>query len=170
MYYTWINKNLMHQFGDQAKVILWYTVNQSSKLGMYVVYLSRGSTALVLTRIAFLYFETVISEETFIGNFVGKMLMRPSGRSRRTWKYNTKMCLNAVRWKVVDWIHLAQDGDSFGEHGNEHSGCMKCGDLFFNYLKLCCYLCICIVMTMYSHCIFMYNYPGWCFSVLFPQL
>ena len=34
--------------------------------------------------------------------------------------YYTKMCLNAVRWKVVDWIHLAHDGDSFGEHGNEH--------------------------------------------------
>jgi len=138
----WKNKNLVHQVGDQTKVILWCTVNQPPRLGMYVVYLSRGSTALVLTRIAFLYSETVISEETFIGDIVRKMLMRQSGRSGRTWKYNTKMCLNAVRWKVVGWIHLAQDGDSFCEHGNEHSVCMKCGDLFFNYLKLCCYLFI----------------------------
>jgi len=50
-----------------------------------------------------------------------------------------KMCLNAVRWKVLDWILLTQDGDSFGEGGNEHSFCMKCGD-FCNYLKVCCYL------------------------------
>jgi hypothetical protein len=41
-----------------------------------------------------------------------------------------KMCLNALRWKVVDWIHLAQDGNIFDESGNEHSGCMKCGDFF----------------------------------------
>ena len=57
--------------------------------------------------------------------------MRSSGRSRRTWNYNITMCLNAVRWKVVDWIYLAQDGDSFDEHVNEHSSCMKCGDFFF---------------------------------------
>jgi len=25
-------------------------------------------------------------------------------------------------------------------------------------------------MTMYSHCMFMYDYPDWGFSVLFPQL
>ena len=33
-----------------------------------------------------------------------------------------------------------------------------------------CKLCIFIVMTMYSYCIFMYDYPDWGFSVLFPQL
>jgi hypothetical protein len=33
-----------------------------------------------------------------------------------------------------------------------------------------CNLCIFIVMNMYSHCVFMYNYPDWDFSVLFPQL
>jgi len=31
-------------------------------------------------------------------------------------------------------------------------------------------ICIFIVMSMYSHCMFMYNYPDWGFSVLFPQL
>jgi hypothetical protein len=71
-----------------------------------------------------------MSEDKFVRDFVRKMLIRPSGRSRRLWKYNTKMCLNVVRWKVVDWTHLAQDGDTFGEHGNEHSFCKKCGDLF----------------------------------------
>jgi len=65
--------------------------------------------------------------------------MKPRGRSRRTWKCYTKMCLNAVRWKLVDWIHLAHYGDRFGEHGDEHSFCMKCGDIC-NYLKVCCYL------------------------------
>ena len=39
----------------------------------------------------------------------------------------------------MDRVHLAQDGDEFYEHGNEHSGSMKCGD-FFNYLKFCCFL------------------------------
>ena len=28
----------------------------------------------------------------------------------------------------MDRVHLAQDGDDFYEHGNEHSGSMKCGD------------------------------------------
>jgi hypothetical protein len=81
-----------------------------------------------------------MSEEKFIRDFVRKLLIRPSGRSRRTWKYNTEMCINpsnaelypiyhllallgahpilhvsrirvnVVRWKVVDWIHLAKLG------------------------------------------------------------
>jgi hypothetical protein len=49
------------------------------------------------------------------------------------------MYLQEIRLKVVDRVHLAQDGDDFYEHGNEHSGSMKCGD-FFNYLKFCCFL------------------------------
>jgi hypothetical protein len=31
MYYMWINKNLVHQVGDQNKVILRCTVNQPSR-------------------------------------------------------------------------------------------------------------------------------------------
>jgi len=32
MYYMWINKNLVHQVGDQTKVILRCTVNQPSRM------------------------------------------------------------------------------------------------------------------------------------------
>jgi hypothetical protein len=34
MYYMWINKNIVHQVGDQTKVILRFTVNQPSKFAM----------------------------------------------------------------------------------------------------------------------------------------
>jgi len=32
MYYMWINKNLVHQVGDQTKVIIRCTVNQPSRV------------------------------------------------------------------------------------------------------------------------------------------
>ena len=34
MYYMWINKNLVHQVGDQTNVILRCTVNQPSRFAM----------------------------------------------------------------------------------------------------------------------------------------
>jgi hypothetical protein len=36
---------------------------------------------------------------------------RPRGRPRRRWEDNIKMDLREVRWRVIDWIDLAQDED-----------------------------------------------------------
>jgi len=36
---------------------------------------------------------------------------RPLGRPRRTWEGNNKMDLQEVGWRVINWIHLAQDRD-----------------------------------------------------------
>jgi hypothetical protein len=36
---------------------------------------------------------------------------RPLGRSRRSWEDNNKMDLQEVRWRVMDWIDLAEDRD-----------------------------------------------------------
>ena len=47
---------------------------------------------------------------------------------------------------------------------------------FYSLINICMVLflfnnvCIFIVMTMYSYCMFMYGYPDLGFSVLFPQL
>ena len=37
-------------------------------------------------------------------------------------------------------------------------------------IRQCEKACVLIVMSMYSHCMFMYDYPDWRFSVLLPQL
>jgi hypothetical protein len=37
-----------------------------------------------------------------------KRLLR---RPRRRWEDNIRMYLMGIGWKVVDWIHLAQDKD-----------------------------------------------------------
>jgi hypothetical protein len=44
MYYMWINKNLVHQVGDQTKVMLRCTVNQPSRFGLrcFWIYVFRG--------------------------------------------------------------------------------------------------------------------------------
>jgi hypothetical protein len=42
--------------------------------------------------------------------FVGKG-KRPFGRSNQRWKNCSKIEVEEVEWKVVDWIHLAQDRD-----------------------------------------------------------
>jgi hypothetical protein len=34
---------------------------------------------------------------------------RPLGRTRRRWEDNIGMDLRKIGWKVVDWMHLAQD-------------------------------------------------------------
>jgi hypothetical protein len=31
------------------------------------------------------------------------------GRPRRRWENDIRMDLREIRWKVVDWVHLAQD-------------------------------------------------------------
>jgi len=36
---------------------------------------------------------------------------RPLERHRRRWDDNTSTDFTELGWKVVDWIHLAQDGD-----------------------------------------------------------
>jgi hypothetical protein len=38
---------------------------------------------------------------------------RPLGIPRHKWEENIRMDLRAVRWEVVDWIHLAQDRDQW---------------------------------------------------------
>jgi len=46
------------------------------------------------------------------------------------------MDLREIGWKVVDWMHLAQDRDvlDFCEDGNEPSASIKCGG-FIGYLS-----------------------------------
>jgi len=36
---------------------------------------------------------------------------RPLGSHRRRWEDDIRMDLREIGWKVVDWIHLAQDRD-----------------------------------------------------------
>ena len=36
---------------------------------------------------------------------------RPFGTPRRSWKDNIKKDIQEVRWRGVDWIHLARDRD-----------------------------------------------------------
>jgi hypothetical protein len=45
-----------------------------------------------------------------VGKFEGK---RPLGRPRRRWKDNIRMDLQEVGCGDIDWIGLAQDGDSW---------------------------------------------------------
>jgi hypothetical protein len=33
------------------------------------------------------------------------------GRLKRTWEYSIELDFKEVRWKGVDWIHLAEDRD-----------------------------------------------------------
>jgi len=50
-----------------------------------------------------------------------------------------KMVLQEIERVCVDWIHLANDRDNLAgycEHGNEHSGFVKCGE-FLGWLRKC---------------------------------
>jgi hypothetical protein len=38
---------------------------------------------------------------------------RPLGRPERRWEYNIKMDIHEVRCEGLDWIHLAEDRDSW---------------------------------------------------------
>jgi hypothetical protein len=60
-----------------------------------------------------------------VGKHGGK---RPMGRSRRKWENNIKMYIQEVRCGDVNWIEVAQDLAGTCEYGNEHSGCIKCGE------------------------------------------
>jgi hypothetical protein len=56
-----------------------------------------------------------LGEVTFVYNILvvrpeGK---RPLGRPRRRWKDNIKMNFREIWFLDVDWIHLAQDSDSW---------------------------------------------------------
>ena len=48
--------------------------------------------------------------EDLVGNPEGKGLL---GRSRRRWEDNIKMDLQEVGCGGMDWVHLAQDRDSW---------------------------------------------------------
>jgi hypothetical protein len=37
----------------------------------------------------------------------------PHGRPRRRWEDNVRMNLKEIRWKDVDWMHLAQNRDQW---------------------------------------------------------
>jgi hypothetical protein len=51
--------------------------------------------------------------------FVGKPEGNtPLGRYRRRWEYNIRMDHREIGWEVVDWMHLAQDGDQWHEDLN----------------------------------------------------
>ena len=38
---------------------------------------------------------------------------RPLGRSRRRWKGNIKIDIREIGWESIDWIHLAQNKDTW---------------------------------------------------------
>jgi len=46
----------------------------------------------------------------WLKNLKGKRSLK---RSRHNWEDNIRMDLREIVWKVVDWIHLAQDGDQW---------------------------------------------------------
>jgi hypothetical protein len=43
---------------------------------------------------------------------------RPFGRLRHRWEDNIRMNLGEIGWKVVDWVHLAQDRDMWWDLEN----------------------------------------------------
>jgi hypothetical protein len=45
-----------------------------------------------------------------VGNPEGK---RPLGRSKRIWENRIRMDIRKIGWEVVDWLHLAQDGEEW---------------------------------------------------------
>jgi hypothetical protein len=54
---------------------------------------------------------------------------RPLGRPRCKWVDNIQM---EIGWGCMDWIDLAEDGNQWEgccEHGNEHSGSIKCWEI-----------------------------------------
>jgi hypothetical protein len=41
------------------------------------------------------------------------------GMHRRRWKVNIKMDIREIKWKLVDWIHGAQDRNRWPVHVNK---------------------------------------------------
>jgi hypothetical protein len=66
--------------------------------------------------------------KTWVGKSEGK---RPLGRPRRRWEDNIVMDLMEISWKIMDWIHLAQDRDQWWALVNTvmNVGSIKGGDL-----------------------------------------
>jgi hypothetical protein len=54
--------------------------------------------------------EWRVEYRVLVGKPEGK---RPIRRPKRQWEDNIKMDLQKVGWGGMDWIHLAQDGDSW---------------------------------------------------------
>jgi hypothetical protein len=50
--------------------------------------------------------ETRNAHNTLVGKPKGK---RPLGRSRRRWEDNIRTYLRKIRWKCVEWTHVAQN-------------------------------------------------------------
>ena len=38
---------------------------------------------------------------------------KPRGRSKLTWEFNIEIDITAMQWKAVDWIYLAEEGNSW---------------------------------------------------------
>jgi hypothetical protein len=45
-----------------------------------------------------------------LGKLEGK---KPLRRPRYRWKDNIRIDVREIGWEIVDWIHLAQDGDQW---------------------------------------------------------
>jgi hypothetical protein len=51
---------------------------------------------------------------TGIKILVGKHAVKvPRGRNKRRWDHNIKMDLGEIGWEVVDFIHVAQNRDTW---------------------------------------------------------
>jgi hypothetical protein len=60
---------------------------------------------------------------------------RPVRIPRHRWGDNVKMDLRKIGFGVVDWIHMVQDRywwRALGEHGNEHFGSIKGGEIILD--------------------------------------
>ena len=66
-------------------------------------------------------------EERFMQSFGGE-----TWKEVTAWKDNIKVDFKEIGWESANWIRPAQDRDkrrSSCEHGNETSGCTKCGEI-----------------------------------------
>jgi hypothetical protein len=55
-----------------------------------------------------------VGEESVCKVLVGKSEgNRPLGRPRCRWKDNSKVDIQEVEWRIMDWIELAQDRDRY---------------------------------------------------------
>jgi hypothetical protein len=68
-----------------------------------------------------------------VGKLEGK---RPLVRPKLKCEENVGIYFREMGWEEVEWIQLASDSWSSGEHGTEPSGSMKAGE-FFDQLSDC---------------------------------
>jgi hypothetical protein len=74
--------------------------------------------------------EVRVAYNILVGKPEGR---RPLGRPRHRWEDNIKLDLREIGFRDVDWIHLAQDRDTWWalvKHGDGPSGSVKCGEFF----------------------------------------